>query len=100
MTRYALTGLIFGFFTEWLLGNGRIYDNIIKKSTMRRLSKMWGMFRGQEEGGIAVAGEGRETGEGQAKGDAVRGVGCWHEEGTARVIMASLTYAKHITTFA
>lgn len=39
--RYALTGLIFGFFTEWLLGNGRIYDNIVKKSTMRRLSTMW-----------------------------------------------------------
>ena len=29
--RYALTGLVFGFFTEWLLGNGRIYDNIVKK---------------------------------------------------------------------
>ena len=36
--RFAVTGLVFGFFTEWLLGNGRIYDNIIKKSTMRRLS--------------------------------------------------------------
>jgi hypothetical protein len=38
MVRFAVTGLIFGFFTEWLLGNGRIYDNIIKKTTMRRLS--------------------------------------------------------------
>lgn len=38
MARFAVTGLIFGFFTEWLLGNGRIYDNIIKKTTMRRLS--------------------------------------------------------------
>jgi len=36
--RFALTGIVFGFFTEWLLGNGQIYSNIIKKSTMRRLS--------------------------------------------------------------
>ena len=36
--RFALTGIVFGFFTEWLLGNGKIYSNIIKKSTMRRLS--------------------------------------------------------------
>lgn len=39
MVRFALTGLVFGFFTEWLLGNGKIYDNIIKKTTLRRLSK-------------------------------------------------------------
>jgi hypothetical protein len=38
MLRFAITGLVFGFFTEWLLGNGKIYDNIIKKTTMRRLS--------------------------------------------------------------
>lgn len=38
MIRFAITGLVFGFFTEWLLGNGKIYDNIIKKTTMRRLS--------------------------------------------------------------
>ena len=37
--RFTVTGVIFGFFTEWLLGNGKIYDNIVKKSTMRRLSK-------------------------------------------------------------
>lgn len=36
--RFAVTGIVFGFFTEWLLGNSTIYDNIIKKSTMRRLS--------------------------------------------------------------
>lgn len=38
MGRFAVTGFVFGFFTEWLLGNGRIYDNIIKKTTLRRLS--------------------------------------------------------------
>lgn len=38
MLRFTITGLVFGFFTEWLLGNGRIYDNIIKKTTLRRLS--------------------------------------------------------------
>lgn len=38
ISRFVITGLVFGFFTEWLLGNGRIYHNIIKKSTMRRLS--------------------------------------------------------------
>ena len=38
LLRFAVTGIIFGFFTEWLLGNGKIYDNIIKKTTMRRLS--------------------------------------------------------------
>jgi hypothetical protein len=37
--RFTITGLVFGFFTEWLLGNGKIYSNIVKKSTMRRLSK-------------------------------------------------------------
>ena len=31
-------GVIFGFGTEWLLGHGKIYDNIIRRSTMRRLS--------------------------------------------------------------
>ena len=40
MIRFAVTGLVFGFFTEWLLGNGKIYDNIIKKTTMRRLSNI------------------------------------------------------------
>lgn len=40
LLRFAVTGLIFGFFTEWLLGNGKIYDNIIKKTTMRRLSTL------------------------------------------------------------
>jgi hypothetical protein len=43
MVRFALTGLVFGFFTEWLLGNGKIYDNIIKKTTLRRLSKAFPM---------------------------------------------------------
>jgi hypothetical protein len=38
MMRFAVTGIVFGFFTEWLLGNSKIYDNIIKKTTMRRLS--------------------------------------------------------------
>lgn len=38
LLRFAVTGIVFGFFTEWLLGNGKIYDNIIKKTTMRRLS--------------------------------------------------------------
>lgn len=38
MIKFGVTGIVFGFFTEWLLGNGKIYDNIIKKTTMRRLS--------------------------------------------------------------
>lgn len=36
--RIGLMGVIFGFGTEWLLGNGQIYDNIVKRSTLRRLS--------------------------------------------------------------
>ena len=40
LLRFAVTGIVFGFFTEWLLGNGKIYDNIIKKTTMRRLSTL------------------------------------------------------------
>ena len=36
--RFALTGIIFGFITEYMLGNSTIYSNIIKKATMRRLS--------------------------------------------------------------
>ena len=34
-----ITGLIFGFFTEYLLGNTKIYDNAVDRATMRRLSK-------------------------------------------------------------
>ena len=36
--RFALTGVIFGFVTEYMLGNSTIYSNIVKKATMRRLS--------------------------------------------------------------
>ncbi len=36
--RFAITGIIFGFITEYMLGNSTIYSNIIKKATMRRLS--------------------------------------------------------------
>lgn len=43
--RFVITGLLFGFFTEWLLGNSTIYDNIVKKSTMRRLSSSSSMQR-------------------------------------------------------
>lgn len=43
IARFAVTGVVFGFFTEWLLGNSTIYTNIVKKSTMRRLSKGSGM---------------------------------------------------------
>ena len=50
--RFALTGVVFGFFTEWLLGNGKIYSNIVKKSTMRRLSTP-PLIRCQEAGGRA-----------------------------------------------
>lgn len=39
IARFIITGLVFGFITEWMLGNSTIYDNIIKKTTMRRLSK-------------------------------------------------------------
>jgi hypothetical protein len=38
MMRFAFTGIAFGFLTEWLLGNSTIYSNIIKKTTLRRLS--------------------------------------------------------------
>jgi hypothetical protein len=37
--RVFLIGIAFGFFTEYLLGNTRIYENIVRKATMRRLSK-------------------------------------------------------------
>jgi hypothetical protein len=37
--RVLFTGIIFGFFTEYLLGNTQIYENIVRKATMRRLSK-------------------------------------------------------------
>ena len=48
--RFMFTGVLFGFFTEWLLGNGKIYDNIIKKSTLRRLSMSLDYYRCQKKG--------------------------------------------------
>lgn len=36
-----MIGIAFGFFTEYLLGNTRIYENIVRKATMRRLSKLF-----------------------------------------------------------
>ncbi len=36
--RFVFVGVVFGFFTEYLLGNSKIYSNIVTKSTMRRLS--------------------------------------------------------------
>lgn len=38
--RVFLVGIAFGFFTEYLLGNTRIYENIVRKATMRRLSNV------------------------------------------------------------
>ena len=52
--RFAITGVIFGFFTQWLLGNGKIYSNIVKKSTMRRLST-YSLSRRKEEIRLKVA---------------------------------------------
>lgn len=52
LLRFAITGIAFGFFTEWLLGNSKIYDNIIKKTTMRRLSNYLTLYRCKEEIGL------------------------------------------------
>lgn len=38
--RYFFTGIIFGFFTQYLLGNTKIYDNAVDRATMRRLSNL------------------------------------------------------------
>ena len=38
ISRFAVTGVIFGFITEYMLGNSTIYSNIVKKATLRRLS--------------------------------------------------------------
>ncbi len=39
--RVLFTGIVFGFFTEYLLGNTKIYENIVRKATMRRLSNFF-----------------------------------------------------------
>jgi hypothetical protein len=48
MWKYFRNGLVFGFLLEMMMVGTRIYENIIRSTTTKRLGKEVGLFRGQE----------------------------------------------------